>query len=152
MSTSEDEVAIATNVDVWAVGPDGVSHEATKNVSCVAGHEAAATFFATGSASEPTELALGTGGENGTSETDRELNNEQARTPIYRRSQNGTTVTIRAFTPSLKQIGTASDGVDELGIVLDDGDLLNHATISERDLSGTDTSLIVTVDLTYAAP
>jgi hypothetical protein len=151
-NTSESAVGVATNFDVWVLSPDGVEHESVHNVSCVGGHEAAAGFFATGTAPEPTDLALGVAGENGTSASDRSLNDEQGRTPLNTAEQNGTTATIRAYVPSLKQIGTSTDQVDELGVVLSDGDLLNHATITERDLSGTDTSLVVTVDLTFAAP
>jgi len=148
-SVSED-VGLETNVRVVArnTKTGEVRVIETKNVTTIGGHEALAEFWAGSGGEEPTDLALGLDGASGTSTSDRSLNNEDARTAVNTRSASGATTTIRVFVPSQLQIGTSSNTVDELGLVLGNGDLANHATISSVDLSGTDTLLNVTIDIT----
>ena len=149
-STSSD-LSPRTNVtvDVVDTTTGELARHETKNVTCVGGHEAVADFLGSDAPPEPAELALGTNGGAGTDPSNRELNTETARTPINRAASSGTTATIRAFVPSLLQLAS---GIDEVGVVLDSGDLLNHATITPVDLSGTDTLLVVTTDITIADP
>jgi len=149
MSVQEDAVLDA-NVHIraydWSSGE--MRHIHAKNVTTIGGHESLATFWAGKDASEPAELALGLDGDSGTSTSDRSLNNEDARVSLTTKSVSGATVTLRAFVPSLLQIGTSSNTVDEVGVVLGNGDLINHTTISGVDLSGTDTLLDVKTDIT----
>lgn len=147
-TSSREQVGVGTNVHVVVIGPGGISEQHVSNKTCVAGHESAAALFADGSVDRPAELALGLDGGGGTDTGDRSLNNEDQRVALNRLSRSGATATIRAFVPSQLTIGTSSNTVDELGVVLESGDLLNHATISGTDLSGSDTTLAVTVDIT----
>jgi hypothetical protein len=136
-------------VDVIDTAAGALDRRETKNVTCVGGHEAVADFLGGTAAPEPAKLALGTGGSGGTDPSNRELNTEAARTPINRAASSNTTATIRAFVPSLLQLPS---GLDEVGIVLDSSDLLNHATIDPVNLSGSDTLLVVTTNITVADP
>ena len=149
-STSSD-LSPRTNVtvDVVDTTTGALARHETKNVTCVGGHEAVAQFLGNADPPEPSALALGAGGGTGTDPSNRSLNVEEATTPVNSTTASGTTATIRAFVPSLRQL--ASD-IDEVGVALDSGDLLNHATITPVDLSGTDTLLVVTTDITIADP
>jgi len=146
-----NDLSARTNVSVVAVNvtTGDVTRRETKNVTCVGGHEAVAQFLGGADPAEPSALALGTGGGTGTDPSDRSLNVEEATTPVNSTTASGTTATIRAFVPSLRQL--ASD-IDEVGVVVNSGDLLNHATITPVDLSGTDTLLVVTTDITITDP
>jgi hypothetical protein len=146
-ANTNSDIGVRTNVTVTTVNTETGAYKraAVKNVTCVGGHEIVASFFGGEAIASKFSLAIGDAGGNGTSVSDRELNNEVGRTPVNIQSVSGTTATLRAFVPSLKQFPT---NITEIGIALDDGDLVNHAQISPRDLSGTDTLLVGTIDLT----
>lgn len=142
-----DEIAIGGNVRLLTIGPDGLNRQVTTNTTCIGGHEFVANQLSGGSA-QVDVLALGNDGSSGTSVSDRELNNPLRDVGLTSFSTTGATVVMRAFIPQLLSIGSSSDPVDELGIRLTTGDLLNHATIAPVDLSGTSTTLVAEVEIT----
>lgn len=143
MTDRNAHLGLGGNVRVGYLTAGGIAWAVVENTTCVGGHEAIADLLA-GAQSSITELALGTDGDRGTSVDDRSLNNRVETVPVTSLNTSGTTITARAFVPSLLQPGV----IDEVGLLVRGGGLLNHATIPPRDLTGTDTTLVVEIDIT----
>jgi len=143
------QLSLDANVRVVAISPDGMTVDCVSNVTCVGGHEAVAELLA-GARPTVDSVALGNDGGAGTDTSNRSLNNQLDTVAANSLDSSGATATIRAFVPSLLQLGSAADPVDEVGAVLSSGDLLNHATIPSVDLSGTDTVLVIDITITVA--
>jgi len=144
---TDADLSLDSNVCVVVISPGGLRVERVSNVTCVGGHEAVAELLAGG---RPTvdSVALGNDGGAGTDTANRSLNNQLDTVAVNSLDASGATTTIRAFVPSLLQLGSTADPVDEVGAVVSNGDLLNHATIPDVDLSGPDTVLVIDITIT----
>ena len=146
---SDDQISVNSNVRVTVIDPDGVDVYRTHNVTCIGGHEAIAQRLA-GDGPTVASVAVGNDGASGTSSSNRSLNNQLATVPANALDASGNTLAIRAFVPSLLQLGAPTNPLDEVGAVVSNGDLLNHATIDRAYLSGTDTVLVVDITITIS--
>lgn len=97
----------------------------------------------TDSASGPSHLALGDGGDSGTDASNTELNNEQERVVVTQHRSDGRDLFTSTFVDSTQANGV---DIDEVGLVTSDDPsddkLLNHSTIQDIEKDSNTTATI----------
>lgn len=134
------------NVTVACIRP---SHNPTvqitksKNVTVNEGHAEILKNLQQNRQSFISKITLGTGGENGTSVGDTDLNNPVIDGDIFSTTQEQNTITFSAF---IGQNFSTSDPINEVGLFTNSDVLINHAQI-DPIVKDQNSILIISIEL-----
>jgi|AKVG01.1.fsa_nt_gi hypothetical protein len=144
ISKHKSDMKASGTVKVAKISEDEIQIRKTKNVTVEVGHKEILD-----SLREETQditisqIAVGTGGQNGTSVGDTNLNNRVAVGEIF----NSTSVNQKAtFSGLIGANSNPTNDIDEIGLLSNRGELINHATIAPVS-KDSNSIILITVDL-----